>query len=212
MRKGLYSVIYMFIITICFTSVVSSVSFLSKEKIRINMEARLQSVVLDVLKIHVAAGAGPEEFVNVFKERVKTIRLKDNDIYIGYDETGLSVTGYAFSITGPGFWGPVSCMIGIDKDYSRILRVNFYKNTETPGLGARITETWFKSQFNGLLLSSRDDEGRIIALTRTSAGQGINEFDGITGATETSRAVEKLLNKELDRFVKEMVPLIREEI
>ena len=212
MKKGLYSVIYMFIVTLCFTSVVSGVRLLNEEKILTNIEARRQSVILDVLKIKVGAGAGPEEIVRVFAKNVKPLRLNEDTIYICYDDDGLSVKGYAFSVTGPGFWGPISSMVGIDKEYSRIIGINFFDNVETPGLGARITEDWFQAQFTGLPLERKDGRGRFFTLKQAGTRKTLKELDAVTGATQTSEAVDKLLNKELNRFVQEVVPLIRKEI
>jgi len=212
MKKGLYSIIYMFIVTLCFTSVVSGIRLLNEKKITTNMEARRQSVILDVLKIPVNEDAKPEDIVRLFNRRIKSLRLKNDTVYTGYDEAGNEVTGYALSVSGPGFWGPLSCMIGIDKDYSSIIGVNFYNNTETPGLGARITEPWFQTQFAGLPLDHQAGASKYFSLTQTGSGKSINEFDAITGATETSRAVEKLLNNELNRIMSDVIPQLREEI
>ena len=209
MRKGLYSVIYMFIVTLCFTSVVSGIRLFNEDKIQAHLEARQQRVILDVLNIP-AAGTGPEDIVKAFHKRVKPLRVDKDTLYAGYDVEGLSVTGYAFSVTGPGFWGPLSCMVGIDRNAARIIGVNFYRNTETPGLGARITESWFQDQFTDLPLTGKD-QGPLFTLTRSVSPKDPNEFDAITGATETSRAVEKLLNRELKRIVNEVMPLLGKE-
>ncbi|MEF9475479.1 MAG: FMN-binding protein [Candidatus Mariimomonas ferrooxydans] len=103
-------------------------------------------------------------------------------------------------------------MVGIEKDYSRIIGINFFDNVETPGLGARITEDWFQAQFAGLTLERKDGRGRFFTLHRAGTRKAPEELDAVTGATQTSEAVGKFLNKELNRFVNEVVPLIGNEI
>ena len=65
--------------------------------------------------------------------------------------------------------------------------IDFIAQNETPGLGARIEESWFKDQFIGKTPPfTLVDEG-----TQNKAS---NEIDGITGATYTSRYVRDMVN------------------
>ena len=64
---------------------------------------------------------------------------------------------------------------------------------ETPGLGARITEDAFQDAFIG------KEVGGGIAMSK-SGDAGPGEFDAITGATETSRALEKILSAGFKRY------------
>jgi len=72
------------------------------------------------------------------------------------------------------------------------------------GLGARITETWFTKQFAGCRSSLWRGDKKIFFLKPAGPGKGPNELDAITGATGTSRAVEAFVNRDLDRFLREM--------
>ena len=51
MRKRLFSMLYMFLITLCFTSMVSGIKFLNEERIERNQRVKLQSIILKVLDI-----------------------------------------------------------------------------------------------------------------------------------------------------------------
>jgi len=95
-------------------------------------------------------------------------------------------------------------MVAVGPEASKILGIAFHKHTETPGLGARMTEAWFTNQFKGLPLYPIEGEKRIFYLKTAGTEKAHNELDAITGATGTSRAVEAFLNKELDHFLKEL--------
>ena len=48
---------------------------------------------------------------------------------------------------GPGLWGSIEGYVAISKDYSTILGLTFITQSETPGLGGRIGEEEYLSQF-----------------------------------------------------------------
>jgi Na+-transporting NADH:ubiquinone oxidoreductase subunit C len=204
MRKRLFSIAYMFALTLFFTSMVSAVKFFNEKKIETNQRVKLQRIILSVLDVPIEDDAPDRELVQVFSERVKAIEVKGRTVYVGYGQDGHTVTGYAFSIGGPGFWGPIYGMVGVGPDASQILGIAFYKHSETPGLGARISEPWFAKQFEGLLLHPIDGGNKIFYLKPEGTGKEPNELDAVTGATGTSRAVEAFVNQELDRFVRKI--------
>lgn len=203
MRKRLFSIFYMFLLTLFFTSVVSGVKILNEERIRINQQVKLQKIVLQVLGLDGQKGLSDQEVVRTFETRVETIDLRGKTLYVGYGSDGRTVTGYAFPVGGPGFWGPIYGMLAVDPKASKILGIAFYRHSETPGLGGRITEAWFSKQFEGLPLYPVEEGKKIFYLKPPGPGKAPQELDAITGATGTSRAVEAFLNQELTRFLKE---------
>lgn len=202
MRRKFFSVAYMFLLTFAFTSVVSAVKGLSDERIARNRQIKLQRIVLQVLGWREAAGMSGQELLRFFATRVTPLEVEGKSLYVGYEADGRTLRGYAFPVGGPGFWGPVYGMVGVDAHASRILGIAFYRHSETPGLGGRITEEWFSKQFEGLPLYPVRGERRIFYLKPAGTAGAANELDAITGATGTSRAVEAFLNRELDRFLK----------
>jgi Na+-transporting NADH:ubiquinone oxidoreductase subunit C len=68
----------------------------------------------------------------------------------------------------------------------------FTEQNETPGLGGRIEEDWYKEQFKGTTLSGSLSYGEETGL------------DAITGATSTSNAVLKILNTFIETTLKEL--------
>ena len=203
MNKRVVSVIYMFFITLLFTSLVTVVKVFNEEKIQINQRVKLQKVILKVLNIPLDHDASDEELVQVFEDRVKQTQVQDRPVYTAYGPAGESLLGHAVMLSGPGFWGPISAMVAVDADVTKIMGIEFFRHQETPGLGARITEPAFKKQFAGLSLALGPEEKALFSITPSVPGKSPRELDAVTGATNTSRAVDAFLNRELTLFLKE---------
>ena len=210
MKKRVLSVVYMFLITLFFASLVSTVKLLSERKIEFNQAIKLQRIILQVLNIPTEERMAKEDFSRIFKNRAKEIDVEGRTLYVGYEEDGRTIQGYAFPVGGPGFWGPIQGMVGITPDATKVLGIAFFKHSETPGLGGRITETWFLDQFKDLPLYPIEGNQNIFYLGPAGTGKAANELDAITGATNTSSAVEAFLNQDLDYFLKELWGSIEE--
>jgi len=117
-------------------------------------------------------------------------------ILIAKDSQG-SVLGYGVLITGAGFQGPIKLMVGFAPDGSKVLGIEVIENSETPGLGNRIVESWFKEQFKGTIPP--------ISVVKGRKPETTSEIQAITGATISSRSVANIVNKAkevLDAFLK----------
>jgi Na+-transporting NADH:ubiquinone oxidoreductase subunit C len=216
MKKQVLSVVYMFLITLFFASLVSAVKLMNDQRIERNQTRKLQQIILQVLQI-----SSPEQMKNkplsevelarLFAERVKEIDVEERQLYIGYAQNGQAIQGYALPVGGPGFWGPIQGMVGIAPDASRVLGIAFIRHSETPGLGGRITESWFTDQFEDLPLYPIEGDQNIFYLKPEGTAQAANDLDAITGATNTSAAVETFLNQELDHFLTNLWRAIEEK-
>jgi Na+-transporting NADH:ubiquinone oxidoreductase subunit C len=209
MNKMVYSAGFMFLVALFFTSLVSAVKLTNENRIERNQQVKLQKTILQVLGLPLDKDPSPDETFTLFQDRIKVIDVRDKRIYVGYEKDGKTIHGYAFPVGGPGFWGPVKGMVAVDPHASRIIGIAFYKHSETPGLGGRISEEWFRRQFKGLSIYPIEGDEKIFYLTAGKPEKAPNELDAITGATGTSRAVERFLNKELDLFLKEFWGEIR---
>ncbi|MBZ4658639.1 MAG: FMN-binding protein [Desulfacinum sp.] len=207
MKERLFSVLFMFVLALAFTSVVGGVNWVSQERIRLNEETKLQRIVLSVLDLLPAGSAGKQEMQQIFERRIRPLSLGDRTLYVALDQDGTRVLGYAFPISGPGFWGPIYGMIAVDAQVQKILGIAFYRHSETPGLGGRITEAWFRDQFRGKELQVPGPGMRFFYLKPAGTSAAPNELDAITGATETSRRLEAFLDRELKRTI----PLLLEQ-
>lgn len=200
----------MFVIAIVFASLVSAVNSLNEKKIAANQTIKLQRIVLKVLDIPVEKNMPDEKISALFFKRIKDIEAGERTLYVGYEEDGHTIQGYALPVGGPGFWGPIQGMVGVDRHAKKILGIAFYKHTETPGLGGRITEDWFANQFKNLPLHPIEGDQKIFYLKPSGTRGAPNELDAITGATNTSSAVEAFLNDELDHFLEELWASVEE--
>ncbi|NUM34982.1 MAG: FMN-binding protein [Candidatus Brocadiae bacterium] len=116
---------------------------------------------------------------------------------------------YTFEIAGAGFWDKVAGYMALKEGFKSIAGITFYDHKETPGLGQRIEEGWFQGQFTFWNKSifregSAQPELRVTSRKGTYDGEATqdfgkkqNEVDAITGASETSRALDRFVTKNL---------------
>jgi len=97
---------------------------------------------------------------------------EDKVFYRGYK--GQQEMGVVALFNQGGYGGDIRMMLGVDKG-GKITGLRILEHSETPGLGARITEDWFISQFVDKNVNDP-----------LAIGQ---DLDGITGATISSRSV-----------------------
>jgi len=114
--------------------------------------------------------------------------------------------GYAFPVWGIGFWARIDGYLAVRPGLDRIVGIVFTGHSETPGLGGRITEPQWRGRFAGLNIAPRGGGERpmlYIGGRRPSGRGGARSgryVDAITGATGTSRAVERFLNERIRQF------------
>ncbi len=120
----------------------------------------------------------------------KTLEKNELKVYQGIDETGNPV-GIAFEAKGNGFQGKISMMVGIDNQFEKLTGMLVLDQIETPGLGAKIAKDKFQSQFKGLSISPE------ITYVKNKKPEKPNEIQAITAATISSKAVVKILNRQI---------------
>jgi RnfABCDGE-type electron transport complex G subunit len=106
--------------------------------------------------------------------------------------------GYIVPISGMGFWTRIDGLMAVSPrpDDMKIKGIVFLSHQETPGLGGRITEKAWRDKFADLDISTTSEWGSFVHI----GGERPGNIDAITGATGTSRAVERLLNENITRF------------
>lgn len=106
-------------------------------------------------------------------------------------------TGFIFS--GMGFWDFITGIVVLSGDMSAITALEIIDQKETPGLGARIIETQFLDQFRGVPVNWNATDKKLISFG-VDLGNSGKRIDAITGATQTTIALERMLNSELVQF------------
>ena len=107
----------------------------------------------------------------------ESVEVGGRELNIGYNDYG-NQKGVVIKNSSRGYSGKINMIIGLNNE-GRVEGIKILRHTETPGLGARITQGEFIRQFKGklnrdLIIKKEDPSGKI---------------DAITGATISSQAV-----------------------
>lgn len=153
--KKAFPVILLTVVVAISVTLLTFTDRLTRDKIEYQKEQKIQSMLFEI-------------FPNMSRYDF------ENDIYTIYSD-GAKI-GYAFLAVGKGYGGDIDILVGLE-DETTIKGISIVSHSETPGLGSRITESFFTDQFTGLSI----DE---VALKRNGG-----EVDAITGSTISSRAV-----------------------
>ncbi|MFP4362277.1 MAG: FMN-binding protein, partial [Spirochaetia bacterium] len=163
------------------------------ERVEANQELFRQRAILSAMNISYDS---PEEVYEKF-DNVQTREIEDMEFYTSVVD-GSRV--YARSFAGSGLWGTITGVIAVNSSVSRIAGLEIISHNETPGLGGRIEEQWFKDQFAGERIPS---EGITVDVQGSGTGDedpDNGEVDAITGATRTSTAMEVIINNVLENI------------
>lgn len=167
MKKILQLVLSLTIISAVCAAVLAVVNSITKERI----------ANLATLKANNAAKAVLPKGVVALDTR-KDPADKAIEVFVAYsDAARKTVCGYAVPGSDPnGYGGTIRLMVGLTPDRKVITYQALYAS-ETPGLGAKLTDKDFVKQFPG--------KGAAALAVKKDGG----EIEAITGATITSRAV-----------------------
>ncbi len=113
---------------------------------------------------------------------------------------------YIVPVRGVGLWGPMWGYVGLKDDLQTIEGVFFDHQSETPGLGANITQPYFTDDFRGEKIYNL--EGKFAAVTVSkSNGDPLNndktdnEVDAIGGATITGDGIAAMLKSGIKLYL-----------
>ena len=196
--KFLKEIAFIFIVALLFAGLTAGVNYALNRRIKLNDETRFSRQLLDVLNIKYPKNASPQLIKNIENKRTAKAQIDGMIVYRKFDKSG-KPSGYAFDIGGKGFWGRMKGLLAMKNDLNTISGIIFTSQNETPGLGARVDEPWFRNQFKGIKLSNAPKKGPYIIIA--SGSDKKNSVDAITGATMTSKAVDRFLNKDLKQIV-----------
>ncbi len=207
MRGSNYTIIFATILSVFCSVMLSSVYMALKDKQDENRALEQEMSILSAARIPLSRASLAR---TVFRERVKAMVINrdgdvlddvepatvgENDherrlIFAISDVTEKSViVGYVYPVLGAGLWSKLYGYLAVDKSGKKILGLVFYKQGETPGLGAEIEKPWFVKNFEGKVLFDGEK------LTGVKVAKGAAKLDpaykysnermvdGISGAT-----------------------------
>ena len=182
-KKRIYPVIFIVIITIIFITPISILNVYTKDIVKQNETIVLKKSVLSAAGVPLPLNN--QDINTYFSDYVTTVGKDKHEYFEVRDKSG-NLISYVFPVDGPGLWGQIKATLGFDSSLATFTGIDFVSQNETPGLGARITEKWFRVQFRG-------KKGPITMVPEGTA-KANNEIDAITGASLTSGFIQKLVN------------------
>ncbi len=207
-KNPVYIIIYGAVTSLVFTAGIMALDAASRPTVKRNQQVAERKAIGEVLGLGDVDSMSDAEIVETYQTQIRRHEpLTDEesgqsyDVLAGYDgdpNDGGALIGYAFPVSGTGFWARITGYLALTPDLSEIIGVTFLQHQETPGLGGRLTEEDWREKFEGLPATVPDDGGPILTV-----GGGKNpdrNVDAITGATGTSRAVERFINQDIRRF------------
>lgn len=191
MKLRIWTVLFLVIVVCVSTGMLNVVYVHTDPMVRKNERIKMQRSVLEVFDIPYEETGISDTFGRHIQTQVVQAAspLMEGKSFYRY-KTGC----LAFEISGPGFWGKISALIALEPDLKTIKGLEILKHVETPGLGGRIAENWFLSQFKGKRVTP---ELKIVSYRKA---EGPNEVDAISGATQTSKAFERIINSNIEAF------------
>lgn len=199
MKKNspLYVLTFVTLISTVFGAAISLVHYLSLPTLESNEKMVRNRSIARAFNLTVEPPTA-ENYEKAIADKItkKEIKTSTGSIQIYIRNTTPDDVGFVFK--GMGFWDQIQGILVLNPELKNIVRIEILDQTETPGLGARIEEAWFKKQFESFPLKwDQPAKSRIIFGKENVNGNVIN---AITGATQTSSALERMLNSELERF------------
>lgn len=113
---------------------------------------------------------------------------------------------YIVPVRGNGLWDAIWGYIALNDDLKSINGVYFDHKGETPGLGANITESFFKDDFKGEMLFDASGNYKSVEISKSNGDPNNedktdNQVDAISGATITGNGVGAMLNSGIKLYL-----------
>ena len=101
---------------------------------------------------------------------------------------GEKQVGWVIQAAGQGFADQIELLVGLDLEMNRLTGLYVLAQKETPGLGNKIVEDGWRSQFGG-----RPTSGALVVTKEEPSSDG--QIRAVTGATISSDSVCEIVNR-----------------
>lgn len=169
-------------------------------------ERHMRALLLDHLGNAVDEPETRPELVDPAREAEKPKEKRRFPVFLRIDEIDgrEAITAYCVPIYGKGLWSSLYGYLALESDLDTVRGLSFYRQGETPGLGAEIQSRWFQDEFKGKKIL--DANGKLVSITvlkgkaDPASPLAAHQVDGISGATLTTKGVTELLMKSLSMY------------
>jgi Na+-transporting NADH:ubiquinone oxidoreductase subunit C len=198
MKKNslVYTVVFSFITAFFFVFILSMADRMTSEK---TAENARKTFYTSVLKSSGVIIEEDEDVTSLFNKYFPDYIEGDNLLKTSAEGRNVLIKLFR----GSGLWGTITGVIAFSGDLKRIEGLQIISHNETPGLGGRIDEEWFKNQFNGERIGSSGIVVRKGSGSPDSDSEN-GEVEGITGASLTSKSIETIINDNIELIRKEV--------
>tara|TARA_R100001369_G_scaffold21881_3_gene39758 strand:- start:62285 stop:63028 length:744 start_codon:yes stop_codon:yes gene_type:complete len=154
------------------------------------------------LKEDGSVAEGTDAFaVDLARELKKPVNEQVYPLYIA-DIEGKKY--YIIPLRGKGLWDAIWGYVSLKNDVNTIKGAVFDHKGETPGLGAEITQVWFRERFADEKIF--DGNGNLIGVSVVKGNVGPsnkedNKVDAISGATITGDGVSDMISERLQHYL-----------
>jgi Na+-transporting NADH:ubiquinone oxidoreductase subunit C len=211
MKQGLRTIGFMVLMATVFGAGVTGIRLATRETLKRNKSLAYQRAVVNVFQL--ANGVADPDFAKLFASQIDERTVTDPNTgqkitcYTAYaDAAKEDPIAVGFQFVGRGFWGPISGILALSTDRQETLGLVILEQQETPGLGGRVAEPEFCGQFLNGVLVSPVPKGKCIRFSSTrpaaDAPGAARHVDTITGATQTSMAMDRILNQALEAYAR----------
>jgi len=186
-----YPILFMIVLSVIFIAILATFYHATAERVANYAETQLKKQVLLAFQLPA------DDAEAAFQAHVQQMERDGIKFYVA-QKSGEKI-GYCFPISGAGLWGKIEALIAVSPDFRSVLGFEILQQNETPGLGGRITERWFRQQFSGKVLLN---QGKIQQFDLVPEGEPISEtrVNQISGATSSSKAVISMIHQELQKI------------
>ncbi len=185
MKEKIFMIVFVLVLGSAWTTALVVVDKYTKPYIEKYQAEKLRKSILGAFGISYEG----QDIEAIFNENIDAVEKGDKTIY------RMKSGEIAFNISGSGSQGPMSGVMALESDLQTIKGITIVSHVETPGLGDRVLEPTMLETFKGKKIVPQ------LLILASGTAQKENEVQGITGATLTCKAFEKLINTKSKEYI-----------
>jgi Na+-transporting NADH:ubiquinone oxidoreductase subunit C len=114
--------------------------------------------------------------------------------------------GYIVPIDAKGLWGPINAYLAFGSDGATVKGFTVYRHSETPGLGGEIEKKWFRDNWVGKKIVTRQGKFVSVGVAKGRVEEMVpldkrdHYVDGISGATLTGKYLAAGIRDTLNQY------------
>jgi Na+-transporting NADH:ubiquinone oxidoreductase subunit C len=201
-KNGLiYTITFSFLVTFAFVFLLALANEGTKDIVEENTKVADYRAILSALGIDYQEDNNQdilEKYQQVTEWDEDQVTDLDGDLV--YEAQVDGQTRFALRTRGSGLWGTIELVLGVNQSVTTFSGIEVISHNETPGLGGRIDEPWFKAQFAEQQIP---EDGRLVFKQGTGTGdenKTNDSVDAITGASRTSESMDAIINNAVTRM------------